>query len=64
MRQTALRITAIVSAVILGQLPAYAQQATPGEETPAIGAQSRPAGSMAAHMSDPVSDITADHSKF
>lgn len=64
MRQTASYITALVSAVMMGQLPAYAQQAAPEEETPAIGAQSRPAGPAPAHMSDPVSDSTADHSKF
>ncbi|WP_210401998.1 tetrathionate reductase family octaheme c-type cytochrome [Thioclava sp. F36-6] len=66
MTQSALRITALVSAVILGQLPAYAQEAA-GEETPAIGAQSTPVAqgaSKAAHMSDPVKELTADHSKF
>ncbi|WP_273070274.1 tetrathionate reductase family octaheme c-type cytochrome [Thioclava marina] len=64
MRQTALRITAIVSTVIWAQFPAYAQESSAGEETPALGAQSKPDASKAAHMSDPVKDLTADHSKF
>ncbi|MDF2139935.1 tetrathionate reductase family octaheme c-type cytochrome [Paenirhodobacter sp. CAU 1674] len=65
MRQTALRITAIVWAVVLGGGGAVAQDtAAPAEQTP-TGAQSMPApGALAAHMSDPVKELTADHAKF
>jgi octaheme c-type cytochrome (tetrathionate reductase family) len=65
MTQTALRITAFVWAVILGGGGAVAQDtANPAEQTP-VGAQSMPVpGAMAAHMSDPVKELTADHAKF
>lgn len=68
MKHTAKRMTAFVSAVILGAGVAFAQDAPSGEETPETGAMSRPdaaaLASKAAHMSDPVKKLTADHSKF
>ena len=61
-----LRVTAFVSAVVLGAGGAYAQSAPAGEETPAAGAMSVASdlAAKAAHMSDPVAASTADHSKF
>lgn len=68
MKLSALRTSAFVSAVVIAMGPAFAQDAPLPQETPAMGAQSRPdpatLAARAAHMSDPVKDITADHAKF
>lgn len=67
MTKSALRMTAFVSAVVLGLGAAHAQEAPPSE-APEPGAMSRPdpatLAARAAHMSDPVAKATADHSKF
>ncbi|SOB98727.1 tetrathionate reductase family octaheme c-type cytochrome [Rhodobacter maris] len=80
MKLTALRVGASVLALVLAAGPSGAQETpapqTPAasvepsspEQTPPMGAQSRPARSeLAAHaarFTDPVAPITADHSKF
>lgn len=78
MIQTTLRVSAALAAVILAAGPAWTQDApTPQppeavipapEAVPATGAMSRPdaatLAAKAAHMTDPVEPVTADHSKF
>lgn len=72
MTGSALRMTAVFSAVIFGVGAALAQEAPPTNApsggAPETGAMSRPdpatLAAKAARMSDPVATVTADHSKF
>ncbi|MCE5972308.1 tetrathionate reductase family octaheme c-type cytochrome [Sinirhodobacter sp. WL0062] len=64
MKHAFMRTAVLVSAVVLGAGAALAQESPATNETE-VGAQSRPApGALAAHMSDPVKELTADHTKF